>query len=89
MFMRGSSKAAQDYTLLLKKKPPTVNKQIMIPPKLRPKKYVGCSFQNFFDTDVKIVQIGCQVSVCVNKWHKKCNFWVKLLSKVQLRLFTA
>ena len=50
MFMRGSSKAAPYYSLLFKKKPPTVNKQIMTPPKLRPKKYVGCSFQNYFDT---------------------------------------
>ena len=49
--MKETSQSAPEYSLLLRKKAPTVNKKFSPPPKLGPKKNIGDhSFQNCLDT---------------------------------------
>ena len=62
--MSGTSQSAPEYTLSLKK-PRTVNKKILTPPKLGLKTVSIIAFRVAWTLDVEIVWFGRQVAVCV------------------------
>ena len=76
----GTRQSAAEYSLLLKK-PPTINKKILTPPKLCLKNESIIAFRIALTLDVKILLFGCQLAVSVQKRHKNAIFWCSWFQK--------
>ena len=73
-YMRRTRQSAPEYSLLQKKLPLLIKKNLT-PPNLGPKKTgLIIAFRIAWTLDVKIVWFGHQVAVCVQKWHKNAIF---------------
>ena len=79
---RGSSQSQQDKSLSLKKTSKLKKIKILTTPKLGAKKTViVIAFIIVSSLDVKVVRVGRQKAVCVNKWHKNANFGLSRFQK--------